>query len=1067
MIVLPTASRSNRQPLRAAMDRLVVRAGIALVAAAALGLLPGVHGQSTPQPPQAVNPVPNAPAASPAQAAIAGQENEVPPEPTISTHVDEVSLDLVVHDKRRKPVLDLTADQLAVADNGVPVKLDGLHLVKGEAAHGHLVTLVFDQFVGPMAKQARNTAAKVLEILPKDGYSIAVLNFGGRLRLMQDFTSNRDAVWQAIRVITESNAVQLTTTLSQEVSITTDKAESARVAYSKQAETDLIAEAQRGSDSAGHNVDEADRAHATILLNALQDAQKLSQEQNTYRTLSGLQALVKAQQRAPERKAIIYFTQNRQMDSSAKATIKAIAAAATKANVTIYTVDLDAMNDSGQYELPNATFNAKSPFNPAPIVVDPHGDTMIPMQQQSGMPIAGTPSPTGPQWGPQQDIAVMTDFHRFSGDYAMFEGKRSPMVDLAQGSGGIYIDVQSNLKRSLKEMAEDLSTYYEATYKPPIKDYDGSFRTISVKPLRKNLYIESKAGYYALPPGAEAGLRPFELPLLKLLDQKILPADVPFKAKVLSFGEMPDGPMSTLVVEVPIHGLQVKEDVHTDLFSAHVAVEARVRDSKGVQVERVGEDIAKRGALETLDRDKTVSIVLQRHFICAPGHYTMDVAVADQDSGKTGAQRVDFDVPDPARAEWLSDLVLVRKVDGIRAEDDDPVEPLRYENSKITPNISGELPQDAKGVQLFFILHPNPASKEDPTLEMQVIHNGTPGRRTPLPLRMAAAGMPVPYLASFGSNALAPGKYQVVAYLEQDGKTTVRETTFTVDGTVNAQTTALAAAASEAAGLHATQTVIEERHAPGQLSIVPVTNPVAPMSPADARQLIEDARDNALHYDQSLPNFICLQVTNRSFDTSGYGRWKLRDSMVELLRYRDKQETRTTIEVNGESSSANRAGMKGSLSTGEFGGVLRAIFSDSAKANFTWKETDALNNGTVQVFDYQVEQKNSMFSVVGSNDKQIFAAFHGQVFIDSATRHVRRLTLIADGLPRNFPTHATRIDVDYDYVAINDHDYLVPVSAEMRLLQGKHEAVLNTIEFRNYRRYGSNMKILGFKPVGD
>lgn len=1059
----PRALRSNREPFRVAMDRLVFRAAVGLAAVLALVLSPGVRGQAAPAAPPAAPP----PAASAPPSAPAGQQNEAPPEPTISTHVDEVSLDLVVHDKKRHPVLDLTPDQLAVSDNGVPVKLDELHLVKGEAAHGHLVTLVFDQFVGPMAKQARNTAAKVLEVLPKEGYSIAVLNFGGRLRLMQTYTTDRDAVWQAIRVITESNAVQLSSTLSQEVSITTDKAEAARVAYSKQAETNLISEAQRGVDAAGHNIDPTDRAHATLLLNALQDAQKLAQEQNTYRTLSGLQALLKAQQRAPERKAIIYFTQNRQMDSSAKATIKAIAAAATRANVTIYTIDLDAMNDSGQYELPNAAFNAKSPFNPAPIVVNPHGGTIIPMQQQSGMPIAGTPSPTGPQWGPQQDIAVMTDFHRFSGDYAMFEGKRSPMVDLAQGSGGIYIDVQNNFKRSLKEMSADLSTYYEATYKPPIKDYDGSYRTIAVKPLRKNLYIESKAGYYALPPGAEAGLRPFELPLLKLFDQKTLPADVSFKAKVLSFGEMPDGPMNTLVVAVPIHGLQAKEDVHTDLFSAHVAVEARIRDSRGVQVERVGEEIARRGALETLDRDNTLSIVLQRHFICAPGHYTMDVAVSDQDSGKTGAERVEFDVHDPARAEAMSDLVLVRRMDGIRTDDDDPVEPLRYENSKITPNISEVLPQDAKDVQLFFILHPNPASKEEPTLEMQVIHNGTPGRRTPLPLRMGVAGMPVPYLASFGAGALAPGNYQVVAYLAQDGKTTVRQADFTVEGTVSAGATALAAATSEAAGLHATQTVVEERHAPGQLSIVPVTNPVAPMSAADAKQLIEDARDNALHYDQSLPNFICLQVTNRSYDTSGYGRWKLRDSMVELLRYRDKQETRTTIEVNGESSSANRAGMKGSLSTGEFGGVLRAIFSEAAKASFNWKETDALNNGTVQVFDYSVDQKNSMFTVVGSNGKQVFAAFHGQVFIDSSTRHVRRLTLIADGLPRNFPTHATRIDVDYDYVAINDHDYLVPVSAEMRLLQGKHEAVLNTIEFRNYRRYGSNMKILGFKPVGE
>jgi hypothetical protein len=100
------------------------------------------------------------------------------------------------------------------------------------------------------------------------------------------------------------------------------------------------------------------------------------------------------------------------------------------------------------------------------------------------------------------------------------------------------------------------------------------------------------------------------------------------------------------------------------------------------------------------------------------------------------------------------------------------------------------------------------------------------------------------------------------------------------------------------------------------------------------------------------------------------------------------------------------------------------------------------------------------------NDKQVMVAFHGLVFIDTATRNVRRISLEADNLPRDFPTHSTSIGVDYDYVAINGHDYLMPISAEMRLRQGRHEAVMNTIEFRNYRRFGSNMRIVGgFTPV--
>jgi hypothetical protein len=144
--------------------------------------------------------------------------------------------------------------------------------------------------------------------------------------------------------------------------------------------------------------------------------------------------------------------------------------------------------------------------------------------------------------------------------------------------------------------------------------------------------------------------------------------------------------------------------------------------------------------------------------------------------------------------------------------------------------------------------------------------------------------------------------------------------------------------------------------------------------------------------------------------------------------------------------------------------VLKSVFASASKAIFQWKETDELNGGPVQVFNYTVDGTHSKFGVVGTDGREVIAGFHGQVFIDSSTRSVRRLTLVAD-LPKNFTIKASSIGVDYDYVAINQHDYLLPVSAEMRLIKGRHAAALNTIEFRNYKRFGSNLRVLGFTPI--
>jgi hypothetical protein len=573
-----------------------------------------------------------------------------------------------------------------------------------------------------------------------------------------------------------------------------------------------------------------------------------------------------------------------------------------------------------------------------------------------------------------------------------------------------------------------------------------------------------------LAPGAEAGIRPFEVPLLKLFNQSNLPQDVKFYAAVLQFGELPDGNSSELAVQVPISALQTIKDARTNLFSARVAIVAEIKDKSGTVVEHFGENIARRGAVETLLSDPSASIMLQRHFMAVAGQYLLEVAVYDQNGLKYGAQRTVFEIPATQATPSLSPIVLVGHVDSINDENDDPLEPLRYERGRITPNLAGTVAGNAKNVSLFFILHPDQKSSEAAILEMVASRNGHPGRRTPLPLKLKSAGEAVPYLASFKSAAMAPGNYEVKAMLSQGGKTSVQQVSFTVqgDGTIATGAGARGQGGGVSPDLAATSEA-NDTYSGGLLAITAVTDPVPPPAEEEIASLIADAQKHSVSYAESLPNFMCVEVTNRSVDATGTGNWKHRDTIAELLRYHDKTESHTMLEINGAASDTNREALlkqKGStLSGGELGGVLKAVFAPSAKADFKWKETDALGSGTVQVFEYRVAKSNSMFSVVGSNDRQLMVGFHGQVYIDTATRNVRRISLEADDLPKDFPTQASVMGVDYDYVVINGRDYLMPVSAEVRVRQNHHQAVMNTIEFRDYKKYGSAMKILDYKQV--
>src|SRR5580658_8988883 len=111
--------------------------------------------------------------------AMLGSSASVP----IKTNIDEISLDLAVRTKRNKAVRDLQPSELKVTDDGSLVKLSSLRLVASDSGSQHFVTLVFDRLPPAAAKAARTMAEKILAVFPSDGYSFAVLQVNGRLRL--------------------------------------------------------------------------------------------------------------------------------------------------------------------------------------------------------------------------------------------------------------------------------------------------------------------------------------------------------------------------------------------------------------------------------------------------------------------------------------------------------------------------------------------------------------------------------------------------------------------------------------------------------------------------------------------------------------------------------------------------------------------------------------------------------------------------------------------------------------------------------------------------------------------
>ncbi len=479
---------------------------------------------------------------------------------------------------------------------------------------------------------------------------------------------------------------------------------------------------------------------------------------------------------APDRgpKSRDLFRAGPQLDSNAKDMLLSIAGAANRSGVSIYTVDTNAVDEqAGQGLLATVAIGASmatARMNPTSATTGTGAGTQAVAAPPPGSVSAGNDSLN------RLETEGMT-------------GYKSPMAQLAENTGGAYITASDRLKKPLQQLIEDMTTYYEASYVPPIQEYDGKFRPVAVTPVRKGLKIHSRAGYFAVPPDTGSGIRPFEAPLLKILSEPQLPTDLKFHSAVLRLGDLPTGNENALVIEVPVSELETRDDPNSNLYSLHVSIVAQIKNKAGEVIEHFSEDVPRHGSLDSKGGAQSELITMQRHFTADPGQYIVEAVILDRNNEKAGAQRLEFEIPTEASGPTLSDVTMVQRVVPLPPEVD-AVEPLRYGSGKVIPSISGRVPHGVKEISFFFVVHPDPNSAEQPTLEMEVLKSNESIAQVPLHLMKANGPGAIPYLASIQAASLPAGDYQIIEKLTQGENTTERALSFRIEGPVLAAATA-------------------------------------------------------------------------------------------------------------------------------------------------------------------------------------------------------------------------------------------------------------------------------------
>lgn len=256
-------------------------------------------------------------------------------------------------------------------------------------------------------------------------------------------------------------------------------------------------------------------------------------------------------------------------------------------------------------------------------------------------------------------------------------------------------------------------------------------------------------------------------------------------------------------------------------------------------------------------------------------------------------------------------------------------------------------------------------------------------------------------------------------------------------------------------------------------------DPVSTKLPSakEAADVLEKSRAATQAAVEEMPDFVVKQIISRSEAYAGTGNWKPLDTVIIAVSYSsEKGELYKVLAVDGiaveSEKGSNYSGLSGSTTGGEFVEGLAKLFKSESKTDFNLVTTDVVRNQPALVFDYEILIQNNKNGGIGfktPNGQKDFsftsvpAGEKGKVWIDRKNGRVLKIEYKATDIPADFKVRAFESSIDYDWVDIAGEKVLLPVLSDNRFTSAEGDRLFqsrNLIRFKNYQKYGSEVKIL-------
>ena len=614
--------------------------------------------------------------------------------------------------------------------------------------------------------------------------------------------------------------------------------------------------------------------------------------------------------------------------------------------------------------------------------------------------------------------------------------------ELAEKTGGLYASAtKGDVRDLLRRAGQELTDYYEAAFQPGSQPEDGHFRTIAVNATRPHVDTRHATGYYAAPKLCAFDLAGYEVPLIEALNTGSDDGAPAFDSQVLRFPRHDGKTRVQLIVEIPRGAVTSVEDDAERMRRVHFSVYAQIKSSDGRVLARSSEDVPYETTGEHADKLPQNPFTFESSFLLPNGEYFADLVLSDRVASTVSHHSITFTLPAVDSVVGLGDIVLIR---GVQERISDPESPLRFGAQTLVPWVGSEVTRSGTGdLPVLLKLYSDPAISPSPELRLEIVHDQTQVADIPL---LLGGGNDGEYqaLVWLPEASFPPGHYTFVAHATQGNLLAEQRRDFDFVAPSEANQTLAEASVPDVL--------------PQQLLSPPSNLIAGAKRPTDSEidSILRTARERALDFKRSLPNFSCVQITKRSARKTGTENWKLKDTIAELVRYSAGREQHEVLEIGNNSGDTDSGQLKGLVTKGEFGAFLDAVFAPEAHAEFTWQGLTLVDGQREHVFAYKVKRANSIYSLSTLDRRsRVNLGFHGTIRVDANTLTTRFVSIEADDVPAQSLYREAMVSVNYGYVMISGQKFLLPKDAELSVRVGKRLLYKDDIAFRDYHRFGA------------